>query len=115
MDLEDIPKWDNPTPKEQTWYVLSDKWILAQKLSIPKIELQNIWNSRIRKTKMWIVWSFLEGEQNSHGRNYRDKVQNRDWRKDHSEIILPGHPSYKKPPNSDTLMNANKNLLTGAC
>ena len=27
----------NPTTKEHTWYVLTDKWILAQKLRITKI------------------------------------------------------------------------------
>jgi hypothetical protein len=40
MDLEDIyhPGWDNPITKEHTWYALSYKWILAQKLRIPKIQ-----------------------------------------------------------------------------
>ena len=28
----------NPVTKEYTWYVLTDKWILAQKLGIPKIQ-----------------------------------------------------------------------------
>jgi hypothetical protein len=38
MDLEGIiPELGNPITKELTWYVLSDKWILAQKLRIPKI------------------------------------------------------------------------------
>jgi predicted DNA binding CopG/RHH family protein len=32
------PKWGNPITKEHTWYSLSDKWILAQKLRIPKIQ-----------------------------------------------------------------------------
>ena len=27
--------------KEHTWYVLTDKWILAQKLGIPKIQFTN--------------------------------------------------------------------------
>jgi hypothetical protein len=38
LDLEGIhPEWGNPITKELKWYVLTDKWILAQKLSIPKI------------------------------------------------------------------------------
>jgi hypothetical protein len=42
---------------------LTDKWILAQKLRIPKIQCaKNTWNSRRRKTKVWILQSFLEGE-----------------------------------------------------
>jgi hypothetical protein len=31
------PEWSNPITKELTQYVLTDKWILAQKLRIPKI------------------------------------------------------------------------------
>jgi hypothetical protein len=31
------PEWGNPITKELTWYVLTDKWILAQKLRISKI------------------------------------------------------------------------------
>jgi hypothetical protein len=38
MDLEDIILSEvTPFTKELTQYVLSDKWILAQKLRIPKI------------------------------------------------------------------------------
>jgi hypothetical protein len=37
MDLED-PEWGNSITKELTWYALTDKWILAQKLRIPKIQ-----------------------------------------------------------------------------
>ena len=32
------PEWNNPITKEHTWYVLTDKWILTQKLRIPKIQ-----------------------------------------------------------------------------
>ena len=32
------PKCGNPITKEHTWYALTDKWILAQKLGIPKIQ-----------------------------------------------------------------------------
>jgi hypothetical protein len=31
-------RWGNPITKEHTWYALIDKWILAQKLRIPKIQ-----------------------------------------------------------------------------
>jgi hypothetical protein len=36
MDLQDIILSEDIT-KEVTWYALTDKWILAQKLRIPKI------------------------------------------------------------------------------
>ena len=29
-------KWGNPITKEHTWYALTDKWVSAQKLRIPK-------------------------------------------------------------------------------
>jgi hypothetical protein len=32
-------EWGYPVIKEHIWYVLIDKWILAQKLRIPKIQL----------------------------------------------------------------------------
>jgi hypothetical protein len=32
------PKWGNLITKEHTWYALTDKWILAQKLRTPKIQ-----------------------------------------------------------------------------
>jgi hypothetical protein len=39
MDVsEGYPKWGNPITKEVTWYALTDMWILAQKLRIPKIQ-----------------------------------------------------------------------------
>jgi hypothetical protein len=38
MEIEN-PEWDNPITKEHTGYVLTEKWILAQILRIPKIPL----------------------------------------------------------------------------
>ena len=32
------PEWGNSVTKEHTWYAFTDKWILAQKLGIPKIQ-----------------------------------------------------------------------------
>ena len=32
------PEWSNPITEEHTWYALTDKWILDQKLRITKIE-----------------------------------------------------------------------------
>jgi hypothetical protein len=35
------PDLGNPITKEHTWYALTDKWILAQNLRIPKILFTN--------------------------------------------------------------------------
>ena len=32
------PECGNPITKGHTWYTLTDKWILAQKLRLPKIQ-----------------------------------------------------------------------------
>jgi hypothetical protein len=37
-------EWGNPITKEHTWYALNDKWILAQKLGIPKILLNKLYS-----------------------------------------------------------------------
>ena len=46
-------------------------------------------------------------------RSYRDKVWSRDWRKDHPDTAPPGDLSHIQPPNPDTIVEANKSLLTG--
>jgi hypothetical protein len=35
------PEWGSPITKEHTWYALTDKWILAQKLRISKMQFAN--------------------------------------------------------------------------
>jgi hypothetical protein len=40
-------------------------------------------------------------------------VCGRDWRNDHPETVPPGDPSHIPPPNQDTIVVANKSLLTG--
>jgi hypothetical protein len=57
--------------KEYTCYALTDKCILAQKLQITKIEFTD--NMKL-KTKVWVLWSFLEEEQNTHRSKYEVKV-----------------------------------------
>jgi hypothetical protein len=49
MDISGVyhPEWGNPTPKELTWYGLTDKWILAQKPKIPKIHFAK--HNKIKK------------------------------------------------------------------
>jgi hypothetical protein len=40
------------TTKEHTWYVLTDKWILAKKLTMPMIQPIAIWILEQRKTRV---------------------------------------------------------------
>ena len=41
------PEWGNPITKELTWYALTDKWILAHKPKIPKIQFTK--HNKIKK------------------------------------------------------------------
>ena len=41
IELEN-PEWGNPVTKEHTWYALTDKYILAQVLGMPKIQFTKL-------------------------------------------------------------------------
>ena len=47
------PERGNPITKEHTWYALSDKWILAPKLEIPKIQFTD--HMKLKKKENQIV------------------------------------------------------------
>ena len=107
------PEWDNPVTKEDTWYVLTDKCILAKKLGIPKTQFTDYMKFKWRNTKMWMIWSYLEGGNKILARENIDKVWSRHWRKGHPEIVSPGiHAIYRH--QNETLSEAKKCLLTWA-
>jgi hypothetical protein len=55
MELENIiPREVTQSRKEHIWYALTDKWILAQKLRIPKIQTTDHMEFK-RKTNVWIL------------------------------------------------------------
>ena len=45
------PEWGNPITKELKWYVLTDKWILAQKLSIVRYKVQFAKHMKLKKNE----------------------------------------------------------------
>ena len=51
------PELGNPITNELTWYALTDKWILAQKLRIPKIQFPK--HKKIKKEDQRVDTSFL--------------------------------------------------------
>jgi hypothetical protein len=57
---------------------------------------------------------FLEGELNTHGTKYGDKVWSRDLRKGHSETAPQGDPSHIQSRNQEAIVDAGKFLLTRA-
>jgi hypothetical protein len=59
--------------KENTWYALTNKWILAQKLQITRIQFTDHMKLNKKEEQMWVLQSFSE-EQNTHRSKYEDKV-----------------------------------------
>ena len=109
------PEWCNPITKEHKWYVLTDKWILAQKLGIPKTQFT--YQMMLKKKEEQCMDTLVllrRGEQNSHRRRYKDKVWSRVWGKDHPETNPPSDPSHIQLQNRVTITDAYKCLLTGA-
>ena len=60
-----------------------------------------------------MIQSFLEGEQNTQGMKYRDKVWSRDQRKGYPESEPPGESFHIQIPNPDTIVDAKKCWVTG--
>ena len=63
------PKGGNPVTKEHIWYVLTDKWILAQNLGIPKIQPTNHMELKKKKDQSVDDYTFFptyKREQNNH-------------------------------------------------
>ena len=48
---EHYPEWANPIKKELKWYVLTDKWILAQKLRIYRYKLQFAKHMKLKRNE----------------------------------------------------------------
>jgi hypothetical protein len=81
MELENIILSEVTLSQKNTHGVHSyhDKWILAQKLRIPKIQSTDHMKLK-KKEDQSVDTSILlrRGNKNTHGRNYRDKVWSRD-------------------------------------
>ena len=118
-------------PKKQkwTWELGTEIWVLQKNthdmhslisgyrpksLEYPRYNSQTTWSSRRKKTKVWVLRSFLEGVTKYSREQYGDKVWCRDWRERPSETALPGDPSHIQSPNADTIVDAKKYTLTGA-
>ena len=108
------PEWGNPITKEHILYALTDKWILSQKLGIPKMQFTKHMKLTKKKDQSLDTSIFLEGGTKYPWTEYRDKVWSRAWRNGYPETSPPGDPSHKQLPKPDTVVYANKSLLTGA-
>ena len=84
------------------------------KLHIPKIQFTD--HMKLKKKEDQSVGASVLLRR---GTKYRiicgDKVWSRDWRKGHPETVPPRDPFHLHTPNLDTMSDAKKCLLTGAC
>ena len=76
------PEWSNPVTKEHKLYAFTDKWILAPKLGIPKIQFTDHLKLDKKDSKIWMLLSFLEGEtkyswEEMHGQNMEHCLKER--------------------------------------
>jgi hypothetical protein len=81
IELENIilNEEGNPITKEHTWYALTVKWILAQKLGIPKIQFTD--HLKLKKKEDQSVDASVllrSGNKILNRRKYRDQVWSRD-------------------------------------
>jgi hypothetical protein len=107
------PEWDNLITKEHTWCALTDKRILGQKLRILKIQFENTWNSRRRKTKVWILSSFLECGTKYPWKELQRQCSELRWKERPFRDCPACDPFHIQPPNPETIEYVRKILLTG--
>ena len=57
------PEGGNPITKEHTRYAITDKWILAQKLGIPKIQLADHMKLKKKEDQSFLCGCFGSSEK----------------------------------------------------
>ena len=83
---------------------------LPRNLEFQRYNSQTKGNSRRRKNKVWILWSFLEaGTKYSQEEIQTQSVEQR-LRKGHPETAPPTDPSHLQLQNPDTIVDANQVL-----
>ena len=75
----------------------------TRSLEHPIFISQSTWSSRRQKTKMSLLWSFLDVVQNTHVRKYRGKLWTWDCRKDHPETAPPVDPYHVQWSNRNSI------------
>jgi hypothetical protein len=108
------PEWGNPITKELTWYALTDKWILAQKLRLPKIQFAKHKKNKKEDQRMDTSFLFTIGNKIPMEGVTETKVWSWDKRMDHPETAQPGDPFHHQPVSADTIAYASMILLKGA-
>jgi hypothetical protein len=87
----------NPVTEEHTWYQLTDKWILAPNLRIPKIQFTDHMKLKTKEAKRVYVTVFLRrGDKIPEGGNKETKCRAKTERKAIQRLPCLGiHPIYR--------------------
>jgi len=98
-------EWGNTATKEHIWYALTIKWILAQKLRIPKIQSTDHKKLKKKEDLIMDVLDLLRKEnKNTHRRKHRDEVWSRDWKAIHKLPHMDMNPIYSHQTQATLLM-----------
>jgi hypothetical protein len=109
------PEWGNPITKELSQYVLTDKWILAQKLRIPKIKFRDQMKLKKKEDQSMDILVFLRrGNKIPIGGETETKCRAHTVEQAIQMTAPPGDPSHIQLQNPDAIVDANKCLLTRA-
>jgi hypothetical protein len=93
---------------------LTDKWILAQKLRIPKIQFTDLMKLKKKEDQSMDTLVLLRrGNKIPMGGDTETKYGAETEGKTIPESAPFGNPSHIQSLNSDTIMDANKCLMTG--
>jgi hypothetical protein len=107
MEVENIIlSKDNPFIKENTWYALTNKWILAPKLRIPKIQFTDHMKLQKKENQYGCFSPYYEREQNTYRRKCRDKVYSGNLGKGHPETAPPWDLSHSQTSIPSTVADA---------
>jgi hypothetical protein len=107
------PEWGNLITKEHTWYPLTDKWILAQKLGIPKIQFTEDMKLRMKENQNVGASVLLRKGTKYSPEQIGRQVWSRDWRKGHPKTAPPGDSFHTQSTNPDSIVDLKKCMLTG--
>ena len=108
-------EWGIPVIKKQTWYILTDKWILAKKkFRIPTIQLTDHMKPKKKEdhTKVWMQTVLLRrGKEIILGDRGREEGERKGGRRDGLTI----RALAALPEHSGLLCGTHDSQLTPAC
>ena len=108
-----LPEWGNAITREHTWYALPDQWILAQNLGIPTIQFTDSVKLKRKEHQSVDTVILLEGGSKCPWGEIQRQIVEQRLRERPFRDCHTWSPSHIQLLNPDTIVDANKCLLTG--